>query len=200
MTRFAADALLDVDAVVEIDEVGKIVDASPVQRFVIAEAGPHRLEKRGVGEQNRMAVHARLRRWNSRERRRLDRRVTVPAVDAVVGHVVHVAELQWLLDEDFLPRHIARPGKDDRQYNQAADEGEKSENADFREGVRASTEDLRHRRCSARPPHAVELLTLRTSCRWPTQGCTTVVKKGSRKDNHFDERRAEVPAARLSGR
>ena len=41
--------------------------------------------------------------------------MTVAAVDAVVGHMVHVAELNRLLDEDLLPRRVAGPGDDDRQ-------------------------------------------------------------------------------------
>ena len=41
--------------------------------------------------------------------------MTVPAVDAVVGDVVHVAELERLFDEDVLPGVIARSGEHDRQ-------------------------------------------------------------------------------------
>ena len=41
--------------------------------------------------------------------------MTVPAVDAVVGDVVHVAELERLFDEDLLPGDIAGSGEHDRQ-------------------------------------------------------------------------------------
>src|SRR5436190_17606539 len=132
------------DAVVEIDEVGKVVNADPVQRLVVTKTRAHRFEERRVGEEDRMAVHAGFRRRNSGERGRLDRRVAVPAIDAVVIHMMHVAELQRLLDEDLLPRDIARPGDDDRQQDEPADKGKKAENADFGKCVSASTEYLRH--------------------------------------------------------
>jgi hypothetical protein len=84
--------------------------------------------------------------------------MAVPAVDAVVGDVVHVAELERLLDEDLLPGDVARSREDDGQYNQATNEGQKAENADFGKRVGASTEYLRHRRRSARPPLPWSLL------------------------------------------
>src|SRR5258705_4828872 len=144
MARLAPDALLDVDAVVEVNEVGKIVDTHPVQRLAVPEAGPDRFEERRVGEQNRMTVHARLGRRNSRERRGFDRRMTVRAVDAVVGDVVHVADLERLLDEDVLAGDVARSGEHNRQQNQAPNEAKKAENADFGKCIGASTEYLRH--------------------------------------------------------
>jgi hypothetical protein len=41
--------------------------------------------------------------------------MTVPAVDAVVGDVVHVAELERLFDKDVLAGDVARSGEHDRQ-------------------------------------------------------------------------------------
>jgi hypothetical protein len=70
--------------------------------------------------------------------------MTVPAVDAVVGDVVHVAELQRLLDEDVLPGDVSRPGDDDRQEDEAHHKGKKPENADLGECVGAAMEYLRH--------------------------------------------------------
>ena len=70
--------------------------------------------------------------------------MTVPAVDAVVGDVVHVAELQRLLDEDVLPGDVSRSGDDDRQKDEAAHKGKKPENADLGECVGAAMEYLRH--------------------------------------------------------
>jgi len=57
-----------VNAVVEVDEVRQIVRADPPQRTIVAEARVYRLEKRRVGEQDRMTVHTGLGRRNSRER------------------------------------------------------------------------------------------------------------------------------------
>src|SRR5207245_7556521 len=58
VTRRAADALDDVDAVVEVHEVGQIVDARPLERAVLPEAGANGFENRRVGPDLRMAVHA----------------------------------------------------------------------------------------------------------------------------------------------
>jgi hypothetical protein len=73
--------------------------------------------------------------------------MTVPAVDAVVGDVMHVTELERLFDEEVLPGDIARSGEHDRQKSQAADEEKKTEDADFGERVSAATKYLGHRRC-----------------------------------------------------
>ena len=103
------------DAVIEIDEVGQVVNADPVQRLVVAKTLAHRLEERCVSEQHRVAVHTRLCWRDSRERRRLDRRMAVPAINAVVGDVVQVTELERLFDEDVLAGDVARSGEHDRQ-------------------------------------------------------------------------------------
>jgi hypothetical protein len=70
--------------------------------------------------------------------------MTVAAVDTVIGHMVHVAELQRLLDEDVLSGGVSRSGKDDRQEDEATHEGKKPENADLGECVGAAMEYLRH--------------------------------------------------------
>ena len=44
MAGVAADALIDVDAVIEIDEVGQLVDPRPLQRLAGAVAVAHRLQ------------------------------------------------------------------------------------------------------------------------------------------------------------
>ena len=48
------------NAVVEGGDVRQIVHADPPQRAIVAEARAYRLEKRGVGEQDRMTVHTGL--------------------------------------------------------------------------------------------------------------------------------------------
>src|SRR5206468_3744627 len=87
MARRAADPLVHVNAVVEVDEVRQIMDARPLDRFAAAEALAHGLEERAVGEDLRVAVHARPRRRNAGERGVLDRGVAIAAVDTVAGDV-----------------------------------------------------------------------------------------------------------------
>src|SRR5215211_113624 len=98
VTGRAADALLHVNTVVEVDEVRKVVDAVPLKRLVVAKAGPHRLENGGAGPNLRVAVHARLGRRNVGERGLLDRGVAVTAVNPDAADVMRVAELDRLLD------------------------------------------------------------------------------------------------------
>ena len=97
----AADALLDVDAVVEVDEVRQVVDALPLERRPVAEALPHRLQQRAVGPDLRVAGHAGLGRRDAGEGGLLHGGVAVAAVDAVVRDVVLVAERHRLLE-----RHV----------------------------------------------------------------------------------------------
>ena len=94
-----ADTLLHVDAVIEIDEVGQVVHARPVQGRVVAETGPDRLQDRRLRPDLRVAVHAGLGRRNVGKGRLFDRRVAVPAVDPHAADVVGVTELDRLLDE-----------------------------------------------------------------------------------------------------
>src|SRR5690242_13583362 len=97
MTGRAADAFVDMNAVVEIDIVGQVVDPRPFNRFARACALSDRLQVRAVRPNLRVAIHAGLRRWDSSRRGSLNRCMTVAAVNAVVSSVVLVAELHWLL-------------------------------------------------------------------------------------------------------
>src|SRR5947209_12773964 len=83
----AADALVQMDAVVEVHEIGQVVHARPLDRLIRSKALAHRLEKRAGGKDLRVAVHARSGRWDPGEGRLLDRRVAVAAVDPVDGDV-----------------------------------------------------------------------------------------------------------------
>ena len=81
VTGFATDSLMDMDTVVEIDEVRRVVDAYPFKRPIVAKAGANRFERRAIGPNLFVAVHAHFGRRNSRKRRYLDLGVAVPAVD-----------------------------------------------------------------------------------------------------------------------
>src|SRR5262249_40417863 len=142
VTRRAADSLIDVDAVVEIDEVGQVVHARPFDRSAGAEALSHRLEERAVREELRVAVHARLGRRNARERRLLDRRVAVAAVDAVARDVPLVAELDRLLARGARLRHPRRSIHFVEESEERCDEEDTAEDADPRNRIRAAMKDL----------------------------------------------------------
>src|SRR4029453_16772827 len=79
-----AHSLFDVDAVIEINKVWKVVHANPVERTVIPEAGAHRFEKGRIGPDLRVTVHTGLGRRNSGKRGCFNRGVAIPAIDPVV--------------------------------------------------------------------------------------------------------------------
>jgi hypothetical protein len=56
----AAHAFVHVNAVIEENEIGKLVHARPLQRLSGAEAGADWFEQLGVGPNLRMAIHASL--------------------------------------------------------------------------------------------------------------------------------------------
>src|SRR5258706_37281 len=104
--RLAATALIEVKAVIEIDEVGQAVNFDRLDGFVGAIALANRLEVGGIIEKHRMTVHAGFRRRNPGNRGSFHARMTVAAVDAVVADVMFVADLYWLLTRNVLPRPV----------------------------------------------------------------------------------------------
>src|SRR5205823_13661976 len=106
MASRAADALLDVDAVVEVDEVAQDVDPIPLQRLTALEALADRLQHRAPGPDLRVAVHAGLGRGHAGERGLLHRGVAVPTVDPVVADMMLVTEWHRLVDRYPLRRHV----------------------------------------------------------------------------------------------
>jgi hypothetical protein len=102
MTRRTTDALLYVNAVIEIGVIRKIVDANPFERLAGAKTRAHRFEVLTLGPDLFVTVHARRGGWQSGGRRSFHRRVTVAAVNAVVADVMFVTELNRLLPFDPL--------------------------------------------------------------------------------------------------
>jgi len=96
MTGIAAHALCHVDAVIEIDEVRKLVHPRPLQRFTGAIAGTNRLKELRVRPDLRVAIHASLGRWNPGKTRSLNRCMAVAAIDAEAAYVMLMAKWNWL--------------------------------------------------------------------------------------------------------
>ena len=88
----AADALRDMDAVVEVDVIRQGVDAGPAQRLALCEALPHRRENFRIGPDLRVAGHAGMGRRDARVLGNLDRRVAVTAIEAQAADVMLMAE------------------------------------------------------------------------------------------------------------
>ena len=110
MAGLAADALLHVNAVIEVDVIGKIVNLGPADRFVGLEAVTDRLERGAVDPDLRVAVHAGLGWRDHGMLRVLNAGVAVAAIDAHGARVVRMAEGNGLLARFALARRIGGIG------------------------------------------------------------------------------------------
>lgn len=149
MTGRAADALVHVNAVIEINEVRQIVHSCPLDRLAGAPALANRLEVRAVRPYLRMAIHACLRRRNTCISQLLDSGVTIAAVDAVISDVMFVAELNGLFAREISLSIVRGSVEFEQQPDNDGDEKDRAEDADFRYEVSASMKDLAHRLLSS---------------------------------------------------
>lgn len=144
VTRRAADSLVQVNAVIEIDEVGQIVHPRPSDRLACAPALANGLQVRRVRPDLRVAVHARPSRGDSRERSFLDGRVTVAAIDAVIAYVMFVAELNGLLAWKERLRVIRGSVEFQQQPDNDPDKKHRAVYSELGYVVRAAMKDLAH--------------------------------------------------------
>ncbi len=123
MAGRAANALVDVDAVIKVDVVGQAMHFNPLDGLVRAVALPNGFQITDVVEENGMAIHAGLGGRYARVSRTLHAGMTVAAVDAFISHVVLVAELYGLIPRHALVGDIGRP-----RHNQYAGQGQAAKN------------------------------------------------------------------------
>src|SRR5581483_1094944 len=109
VTTLTSYPFRNVDAVVEVDEVGQIVNAGPHDGIAGTETLPDGLERGTGGPDLGVAVHARLGGRDSGERRSFDRGVAIPAVDSNAAHVMRMTERHRLLARHMLARAVAAP-------------------------------------------------------------------------------------------
>ena|ERR1700722_10863725 len=96
MASRTADALIHVDTVIEVNKIGKIVDARPLNRGPGSEAGTDGLQHLRIGPELRMATHAGFGRRKSGEGGSFYRGVAITAIDAIVGNMMFMAERDGL--------------------------------------------------------------------------------------------------------
>ena len=92
-----SDTFGNMNAVIEICELGQVVNTFPLDRLVIAKTGSDGFEIWTVRPQLAVTVHTSLRRRHARGSGGLDRLVTISAVDTVVAYMVFMRELYGLL-------------------------------------------------------------------------------------------------------
>jgi hypothetical protein len=131
VTRRAADSFVHVNAVIEINEVGQIVNPRPLDRLASAPAFTNRLEVRAIGPDLRVTVHASFRRRNARVSELLDRRVTVAAIDSVIADVMFVAELNGLLSRKISLSVIRGSIELEKKPDDYGNEENRAEDADL---------------------------------------------------------------------
>ena len=102
------DPFIDVNAVIEINEVGKPLNLHPLDRLICPVTLADRLEVRSVRKQHGMAIHAGFCGRNACKGGSLNRGMTIAAVQSVIANVVLVAELYGLLTHNVLVRRIGR--------------------------------------------------------------------------------------------
>ena len=106
VARRTTDALCYVNAVIEIGVFRQIMNAFPFDGLIIAIAFANNLKIWTIRPYLAVTVHTGLRRRHTCRRRRLDRLVTITAIDTIVADVVLVAELNRLLLLNISPRQI----------------------------------------------------------------------------------------------
>jgi len=138
----AADTLVDMNAVVEINVVGQLVHASPLQRFAGSETFPHGLEQSRVGPDLGMAVHAGLRRRNAGKTGILYRSVAVAAINSQASHMMLVAEGSRLRLYNAFIGYVGRALDLGHRPEDERDDEHRSKNRGPRECVRTAMKDL----------------------------------------------------------
>jgi hypothetical protein len=145
VTGHAADALVHVNGVIEVDELGNLVDAVPDHRLVLDEALSDRVEDRALVPDLRMAIHTELGGRDAGEGALLDGVVAVPTVDALVSGVVPMVELQRLLDRRL---HVARVRRahpqEESAYCSTPADGEDEESKASQSVVLGTKDEMAH--------------------------------------------------------
>src|SRR5208337_802063 len=127
MAGRAANPLVDVDAVIEINVVGQAMHFNPLNGLVRAVAFPNGFQITDVVEENGMAIHARLGGRNARISRTLHAGMTVAAVNAFISHMVLVAELYGLIPGHAFVGDIGRPRHDQYAGQRQEPQNDRSE-------------------------------------------------------------------------
>src|ERR1051325_1879748 len=105
-----------------------------------------------------MAVHARFGGRNAGKGRIFHRGVAIPAVYAVIAHMVLVTERYWLVSCNADFSNKGRTVQCRRTGDYRCEKSDASKDAKSRDRVRAGVKDLRH---SGSPEEGTELVELR---------------------------------------
>src|SRR5262245_20524692 len=135
MAGDAANALIQMDAVIEVGEIRQVVDSRPGDGLAVAVALAHRLQHWAIGPDLEVTVHAGLGRRDTSKCRSLDRGMTVSAVDAKGVNVVLVAKLHGLWARHASLRDVRRALDHQQEPEEQGDEYDGAEDAHPGNGV-----------------------------------------------------------------
>lgn len=140
----ASDSLLHVNAVIEVNKPGQVMNPGPDNRLSCAPALPH-WRKRGTRRPHlRMAVHADLRGGNARVRGVFNSGVAVAAINAESADVMLVTKRNGLLSWNALHSHIAGAAYTRDCPESARNDDEERQKDGSHDGVRGRCEVLGH--------------------------------------------------------
>jgi hypothetical protein len=140
----ASNAFVDVNTVIEIDKIGKIVHLRPCDRGPGAIARTNRFQIRARGPELRMAIHAGFGRRDTRVRGIFHRCMAVSAIDTNVTDVMLVTELHRLLARHPGLRDVRRTVDFVCNPSQERDDEHGTKDTELGYGVGARMENLRH--------------------------------------------------------
>jgi hypothetical protein len=140
----AANALIYMDAVIEIRKIREAVDFDPLNGAVSAVAFANRFEVSGIVEEDRVAIHAGFRGGDACNRRSFDSRMTIAAINAVIADMMFVAELHGLLAGDVLIGQIGGACSRKDAHKREANQKNGGENTEARDEIRAAVKNLGH--------------------------------------------------------
>ena len=132
------------DAVIEIHEIGKVVHAPPFNRFSGCPAISNGLRQRRVRPDLRVARHAGFGGRQTCVMRCLDAGMAVPAIDAIVFHVVFMTERNGLLRRHANEGHPGTSIHDVADRQASTEQKNYDRDRDFRDRVRRRSKELWH--------------------------------------------------------
>ena len=144
MARDTADALLDMNAVIEKNEIRQLIDAVPFNGLAAREAFPHRRQDRRILPDLRMTGHAGLRGRQPGEGGILNGRVAITAIDSEAGYVVLVTERHGLGEGNRLRGGVRRAIDGIHHAPETEYPEESRANGSAGETVAAFSKNLRH--------------------------------------------------------
>lgn len=150
VTAGTADSFRHVNAVIEIDVVGQIMDAIPLQWLVARETGANRLQGGCVDPNLRVTRHAGVGAWEPGVGGLLNRSVAVPAINSVIADVMFVAERDRLIEGDVYIGRVRRPINLGRHPSGAANQDDCADDDDSSMNIRFRRKQLGHLMMSIR--------------------------------------------------